>query len=160
MKKLLCVLFVSMILFLCGCEKSNTPDTQPLDLYAFKNGDMVISLGSEFSREKYGQELEYSEIPSCAFEGLDKTYRYSHYEITTVPAENKDIIYSIYFLDAEVTTKEGIRISDTLEKLLEVYGKNYEQKSGKYVYTKGNTSIEFLVENDIILSIEYVFLID
>ena len=38
-----------------------------------------------------------------------------------------------------------------------VYGTDYETKDTLYIYTLGKTKLEFMVENDIITSIEYVY---
>ena len=137
-------------------EKDATQDPQQ-QFYFEQEGITKVELGSEFSREKYGQELEYSEIASCAFEGLDKTYRYEHYEITTFPEGEKDRVYSILFLDENVATTEGVKISDTYDDMVEKYSDNFEKEDNMYIYKKNKTQLQFIVENDVITSIEYVF---
>lgn len=153
------IVLVIIILLMCGCmnkvnEKENLEKEES---YIFSYNGIDIELGSIFSTEKYGKEDEYSEIESCAFDGLDKTYRYSNYEITTYPDGNKDRIYSIYFLDDSVKTKEGIKINDTLEDMVNMYGNNYEKLDNLYIYHKNNTNIRFIIENNIIISIEYQY---
>ena len=128
--------------------------------YVLKINNLEIKLGSEFSREKYGTELEYSEIPSCAFEGLDKTYTYEYYEINTFEDNGKEKILSVYFLDPNITTTENVSLGDDLEKMTSTYGTNYEKNDNLYTYKKGKTSIEFIVENDTITSIEYKYVTD
>ncbi len=117
---------------------------------------MKIEIGKEFTKEKYGEEISYSEIASCAFDGLDKTYTYEHYEITTYPAENeKENILSIYFLDETIATDEGVSIGDSYDKMVEAYSDSYENHDNLYTYRKGDTLLNFIVENDTITSIEY-----
>jgi len=158
-KKIVCGLLVLVIFlgFAMGCEKQELSDESS---FVFQNNNVDIVLGSVFSRDKYGVENEYSEVASCAFNGLDKTYRYLHYEITTYPIDNQDTIASIYFLDDAVTTKEGVKITDTLDKVVEVYGEDYTKDQDKYTYKKGKTELCFIISNDVVTSIEYVYDID
>ena len=41
--------------------------------------------------------------------------------------------------------------------MVQAYGTNFKNDGNKYTYTKGNTSIEFMVENEVITGIEYVY---
>lgn len=172
MKKSLLIILVIILLVVGGVEvmltlqnssnkNNDTAQSEKQDndedVYAFKIGEKEIKLGEEFSKEKLGQEESYSEIASCAFEGLDKTYTYTDYEITTFPDGDKDRIYSIYFLNPEVSTTEGVRVSDSIDAMLNTYGDSYEKQGNQYTYKKGKTSIEFIVENDVITSIQYTY---
>lgn len=163
-KRSIGVLILIAILFLtCACdngeEKENKDDNNNKiqEAFVLKYDNITFELGGEFTTSKYGEELDYSETKSCAFEGLDKTYMYEHYEIATYPDGNKDRISSIYFLDPDITTTEGVAIADSKDKMLEVYGKNYKEDDGEYTYTKGKTQLIFLVQDDSIVSIEYVY---
>lgn len=129
------------------------------EAYIFSDNGKEIALGEIFSKESLGigNEESYSEIASCAFEGLDKTYTYANYEITTYPDGDKDRIYTIYFLNTEAKTAEGVSVSDSLEKMIQVYGDNYEIQGNQYTYTKGKTQLQFIVENDVITSIQYSY---
>lgn len=122
--------------------------------YTLKVNNKEIKLGETFSREKCGQELQYSEVASCAFDGLDKTYTYENYEIKT---GLQDKITSIYFKDEGISTTEGIKITDSYDQMIQAYTNNFENEGNKYIYKKANTSIEFIVENDIIIGIEYIY---
>ncbi len=132
--------------------KKEKNETQ--EVYALKVNNKEIKLGEVFSREKCGQELQYSEVASCAFDGLDKTYTYENYEIKT---GSQDKITSIYFIDEGISTTEGVKITDTYDKMVQVYSNNFKNEDNKYIYEKGNTSIEFMVENDVITGIEYIY---
>lgn len=127
------------------------------DIFMLKTGEKEIKLGEEFSKEKFGEEKDYSEIASCAFEGLDKTYTYDNYEITTFPDGEKERIYSIYFLNEEMETTEGVKLSDGIDKMKNTYGEEYENQGNQYTYKKGKTNLEFIVENDTITSIQYTY---
>ncbi len=125
------------------------------DVYQFKADDKTVQLGVEFASLNMPKEKEYSEIESCAFEGLDKEYTYDHYMIATYPEGEKDKVKTVYFLDEEAQTTEGVKMGDTYEKMVEVYGENYEQLDNQYTYEKGKTQLIFLIEDNVISQIEY-----
>lgn len=140
--------------------KGNSSEPQKLEKkqaevgYTLKVNNKEIILGEVFSREKCGQELQYSEVASCAFDGLDKTYIYENYEIKT---GLQDKIVSIYFKDEGISTNEGVKITDSYEEMIQAYSSDFKNEGNKYTYTKANTSIEFIVQNNIITGIEYVY---
>jgi len=137
-------------------DKTQTAETSK-EVYAFADGEKKANLGEEFNKEAFGQEENYSEIASCAFEGLDKTYTYANYEITTFPDGEKEKVYSVYFLNENIATQEGVKITDSVEKMKEVYGEEAEVQGNQYRYTKGKTNLEFIVEEDVITSIQYTY---
>ena len=139
---------------------SDVESSQNAEAYTFVDNGKEIALGQVFDKNALGigDETSYSEVASCAFEGLDKTYTYENYEITTYPDGEKDKIYTIYFLNAEAKTQEGVTVSDSLQKMLEIYGENYEIQGNQYTYTKGKTQLQFIVENDVITSIQYSYI--
>ena len=116
--------------------------------------------GEVFSRDIFGQEESYSEVPSCAGQGTDNVYNYGSYEITAYQDGDQEIIYSVYFIDDQITTTEGVKISDDSSVMLEKYGENYEQTGNQYTYTSGNVELSFIVENDFITSITYTLVIE
>ena len=85
-------------------------------------------------------------------------YNYGSFEVTTYQDGNEEKIYSVYFIDDQVPTTEGIKIADELSAMLEKYGKEYMQNGNQYVYTSGNVELKFLVENDVITSITYTLI--
>lgn len=134
-------------------QVANQQETQ--SSYQFQTQEKTISLGVEFASLNMPKETSYYEVESCAFEGLDKEYTYDHYVVTTYPEEGTDKVKSVYFLDSEVQTTEGIKIGDTYEKMVEAYGSDYENSDNQYTYTKGKTQIIFLVEENTISDITY-----
>ncbi len=150
MKKLIILLLIGILI--TGCSEVKKEENK---VYSFTYNDKNFILGEEFSTSKYGKEVRYAEVPSCAGQGVDKTYTYDHYEITTTPDGDKDKIYTIYLTDDSVKTTEGIKIGDSLENLTKTYGNDYEKRDNAYTYTLDNTHLEFIVVGDTISSIEY-----
>ncbi len=146
-----------IILLTTGCGENKNKESKENTTYTFSYNNKNLVLGEEFKKEEIGEPLDYSEVASCAFEGLDKTYTYEHFELTTFPDGEKDKIYSIYFLDNEITTNEGIKIGDTKEDLISKYGDNYQQEDNLYAYKIDKTSLKFIIEDNSIISIEYSY---
>lgn len=125
------------------------------DVYLFKDNDTEIPLGAEYSSLNLGDAKDYYEVQSCAFNGMDKIYTFDNYEIHTYPDNGTDKVLSIYFLNDQVSTTEGVKIGDSLDTMTQTYGTDYEQLDTQYTYTKGLTQLIFIVEDGNITSIEY-----
>lgn len=101
-----------------------------------------------------GEPLSYFEAASCAFEGLDKIYTYSGFELNTYPVGDKDHISAIVFRDDSVSTAEGVCIGDSLEKVQQAYGTDGVEENGMLVYEKDGMKLCFILKEDVV-SIEY-----
>lgn len=102
-----------------------------------------------------GEANSYFEAASCAFEGLDKTYTYSGFVITTRPDGDEDYVNSILLTDDSVTTAEGIYIGSTQTDVLAAYGQaNVE--NDVIQYTLDNTTLNFILKDGAVISIEYI----
>lgn len=102
-----------------------------------------------------GEPQSYFEAASCAFEGLDKTYTYAGFSITTRPEGEKDFVNSILLTDDSVTTPEGIYIGSSAEDVTAAYGEGGGMET-VLSYTKGDTAMNFILENGKVISIEYL----
>lgn len=123
---------------------------------SIKYDNVEVTPGKEFKAEQIKEEANVSEIQSCAFDGMDKVYTYENFEVTVASVDGKDTIYSVYFDNDEVATTEGVRVTDTKDKMIEKYGTEYKEELGnKYIYKDGNVELSFIIENDIITAIEY-----
>lgn len=125
--------------------------------YAFVYHDVVIEIDEEATPilEQLGEANSYFEAASCAFNGLDKMYTYSSFEIDSYPIDDKDYVSMILFKDDSIATVEGISIGDPEEKIMEVYGDNFTKENGMIVYKKDGMKLCFIAENGNVTSIEY-----
>lgn len=135
-------------------DASQEPETTE-DVYVFDDNGKKLTLGVEYSSLDLGEPNDYYEVQSCAFDGMDKIYTFDNYEVHTYPENSTDKVLSVYFLNDQVSTTEGVKIGDSMDKMVETYGDGYEQLETQYTYTKGLTQLKFIVENDVITSIEY-----
>lgn len=183
MKKLIIVLLVSILLTGCGSKnepaevKDNETKTEQKEAkanentgkeqkgpsgYAFEHNGVKIYMNTDVAPvvDALGEPMHYFEAESCAFKGLDKTYTYAGFEITTYPLDGKDYISSLYFMDDTVSTPEGISIGSTVDEMIAAYGDNYTEATGTYTYVKDESKLQFIVMNDEIISITYLAIVE
>ena len=103
-----------------------------------------------------GEPQSYFEAESCAFDGLDKTYTYAGFIITTRPDKDQDFISSIRLTDDSSTTREGAYIGCGAEQIRAIYGDPENDLESAFFYTKGASMLSFILEDDAVVSIEYL----
>ena len=140
----------------CGEAKEAKQETES-KVYSFTDNGNEFVLGAIFDEDKLGQNSSYSETVSCASQGTDKTYTYPNFEVKTYNDGKDDRILSIYLITDDVQTKEGVKVTDSYQKMLDTYGNNFDQLDALYIYRLGKTALHFMVENDVITAIEYVY---
>jgi len=130
--------------------------TQPKG-YVFEYQGVKIGMDMEASPiiAALGEPASYFEAPSCAFEGLDKTYSYGSFEIDTYEQNGKDYISCVFFCDDLIETPEGVALFETKADMTAAYGENYKEEFGMIVYEKEGMKLRFIVEDNEITSIEY-----
>ena len=152
MKKLL--LLILSICLLTGCETKKK--TSPEEYYFTYNGS-DIKLNTLFSNT-------YSIIGNYNFDRLEDSYYYEYksnvyeyddFEIETYYDNDIEKIAAITLTSENIQTTESLRIYDSKEKMINIYGKNYQLQGNTYIYKLANTNLSFTIENDIIISIRY-----
>lgn len=141
-----------------GVVENDTEAAPALAGYVFShNGvDFTVDMEADAVVTALGEPASYYEVPSCAFEGMEKIYDYTSFEITTYEVDDVDYIANIYLKDDLVETPEGLSLFMTSADLVEAYGEDYKVAEGQYVYTKDNTKLIVIVNPDSeILSIQY-----
>lgn len=144
-----------MLLSLVGCGTQN-PDSQE-ENFSFTYNGTIITLGTEATSiiDALGEPKSYTEEPSCAFDGMDKTYYYGSFYLSTYPLDGKDYVYSIWFADDSVATNDGIKIGTTKAQVEAIYGADCFNGTTAYTQTRGNTKLTILMEDGMISSILY-----
>ena len=126
--------------------------------YVFKAGDVEIEIEAEAQAyiDALGEPKSYYEAPSCAFGDLDKIYTYNGFELNTFSEGGKDYVSAVILKDDSVSTKEGVYIGDSVDKVKETYGEHTSKTDKAVVYAKGNMKLCFFIEDDVVVSIEYL----
>lgn len=136
----------------------STPEVKLPDAYVFQADGKSVAVNADMANvlADIGEPASYFEAESCAFEGLDKTYTYGGFVITTRPDGDKDFVNSILLTDDSVTTPEGIYIGSAKADVLAAYGSEGEDLGALVTYTKGDCVLNFVFTDDKVISIEYL----
>lgn len=136
-------------------EPQETAATDTADLYCFTYEGVVLTPGEAFDASVLPQASSVYQVPSCAIEGSDNVYSYEAFEVTAFDDGNGERIYSIFLIDPNLKTAEGLALGDPEENIEQLYGSGYTKEGTAYVYTKGNTVLFVIVQNESVASIEY-----
>lgn len=157
MKKLaIYLLLAAMVLTLVACQE-DPPATQT-PTYAFTtNAGLEIAIDANVAPilSALGEWREYAESASCAFEGLDKVYTYSGFEIQTYPMGEQDFVYAIVLYDDTVTTDKGIHIGSTAADVTAAYGTPEKETATAITYNGEGMTLQFLLRDGTVTSIQY-----
>ncbi len=126
--------------------------------YIFEYDGLTLApdMNSQEFLNVLGEANHYYEVKSCAFEGLDKIYTYSSFEIYTYPNGSDDLISNIFLKDDTVTTKEGVYIGMSLDDAKEKIGEEGVLESGVCTFDGGGDRLRLYVDgSNTITSIEY-----
>lgn len=139
-------------------NQSAQPGGADVAEYVFRSGEAVVSIDQDMAEvlAALGEPKEYFEAESCAFEGMDKTYTYSGFVITTRPDGEKDFVNSIALTDDSAATPEGLYIGSSAADVTAAYGECAGATDTFLPYTKGNTSLNFVLSGGKVISIEYL----
>lgn len=136
-------------------EKDQSQQKEENGTFRFIYEGVTLTPGEVFDESSLGEHSGLSEVPSCAFDGNDMVYNYEMFELTAYIDGDEERIYSIYFIDPNLPTTEGLRLGDTVGDMKSLYGENYEMVGTSYDYTGGDTVLSIVTQNDVVVSIEY-----
>ena len=153
MKKVVILLLV--LLCLTGCASPEAPAEE--ENLTFVYHGVAISPHGDAAPviEALGDPKSYTEESSCAFEGLDKTYYYGAFYLTTYPMDGKDYVYTLWFADDTVMTAEGIRIGSTQTQVESAYGADVFNGTNAFELTKEKSRLTILVTDGLVSGIRY-----
>ena len=139
-------------------DQSRQPGGADVGEYVFRANGVNVSINDDMAGvlAALGEPQSYFEAESCAFEGLDKTYTYSGFVITTRPEGEKDYVNSILLTDDSVTTPEGIFIGSSGDDVIAAYGQSPAGFATLLTYTKNGTVLNFVLSEDKVISLEYL----
>ncbi len=136
-------------------DNTQKEDTADEGVYSFTFEGVELIPGEKFDASALPEAQNVFTVPSCALEGTDNVYSYGTIEVTAYDEGNGEHIYSVYIVDANITTNEGLALGDSKDKVIELYGENFTDNNGEYTYKKGNTLLVIVFQNDTVLSIDF-----
>lgn len=164
------IILLALILLLSGCQASSSETTGSVSStaatseaaagFVFKFDGVTIAMHAATASilEKLGEPRQYFEAESCAFPGMEKTYAFASFSLYTYAFEGSDRVASVVLMDDSVSTPEGIYLNASLDDVVQAYGNNYTKSLNLYSYESGKMKLSFIIENDVVTSIEYVAL--
>ncbi len=140
----------------CDPVTIDTPPTAAGFVFTYNGVDVRVDAAAADIVDKLGT-YSYFEAPSCAFNGLDKIYTYTSFEIDTYPVGDADYISAIVFKDDTVETAEGACIGMKKEKVVEKYGTPSEESGTLSIYEKDCMQLRFIYDEEgYVISIQYL----
>ncbi len=160
---LLVVLAVVLVVVMGNSGEDTPTPTEPAkDNFVFTYNGTAIMMDVEATDivAALGTPKSYTEETSCAFEGLDKTYFYGSFYLSTYPMGDKDFVYSVWFADDSVSTAEGIRVGSTQAQVEKAYGTAGFNGSNAYVMTKGDSTLTIILKDGEVSDVIYEITLD
>ncbi|MCC8139854.1 MAG: hypothetical protein LIO67_06090 [Lachnospiraceae bacterium] len=128
-------------------------------VFSFEADGVTLTPGEAFDASALPDADDVYTVPSCAVEGSDNVYNYTTFEVTAYDAGDGEVTYSIYLIDPNITTPEGLALGDGVDTVTELYGDNYEEDGTAMIYTRGETKLSIILQNDVVVSIEYLLIL-
>ena len=125
------------------------------DVFSFTYQGVTLVPGNAFDSAALPEAESVYQVPSCAIEGTDNVYSYGDIEVTGFNDGSGEVIYSVYIVDANTPTAEGLYIGDMLDQVIAVYGEDYTQENGQVTYQKGNTLLVIILDGDYVASVDF-----
>ena len=124
-------------------------------VYSFLAEGVELIPGAAFDAAVLPKAASVYTVPSCAIEGTDNVYNYNTFEITAYNDGTGEVIYSIYILDPNITTPEGLALGDSVDRVVELYGDDYAVSGTAHEYSSEGTMLSLIIQGDAVASIEY-----
>ncbi len=142
------VLALLLILLLPSCEKNMTDrylfEYEGVEMFPSKEADKVI--------EKIDEEYKCSEESlGCGMGRTCRIYSYESFVIRAVDGK----IETVTLKNDSVSTPEGVRIGDDAERVIKIYGGEYQTRGESIIYIKDEITLNFVVREGVVTSIYY-----
>ncbi|MBQ8942166.1 MAG: hypothetical protein IJ062_10060 [Firmicutes bacterium] len=118
------------------------------DTLSVKYSGKEIYLDSDINAVGLGTPLDYSEAPSCNYDGLDKVYTYDGISIYTYPNAGKDLINEIEVDSTSILYNNTLGIGKTVSDVKNTLGEPTSIEGNTYRYDSGNSYTYFYFENN------------
>lgn len=147
------LLILCFMLFATGCERS----IQASQDYSFTWQETRIEMHAQAAPlvKELGGAKAFQERASDTPGGLDKTYYYGGFYLSTYPRDGKDMVCSIWFADESVATEEGISLGATQQEVEKAYGAGCFQDTNACTLIGKNSRLIIVLSEGIVSSIQY-----
>ena len=129
------------------------------DFY-FRGATIVLNQNMTEVLDALGEPAGIRQTPSCAFDGYDRIFGFGAINIHTYPVGDEDFVQIISIRDDSITTRNGIRLGDSWDRVLDAYGSDYVQDFSIFTFTRGNTELSFFVDDGMVVEITYALVME
>lgn len=175
MKKFLAIILaLVMVAALSACGVESAPEAaEPAapaaeaDIAAPASGDelyfdyegTVISVHAEAAPilAVLGEPMSCTEQPSCAFQGLDRSYYFGSFYLETYEKDGAEYVSGFWFADDTVQTPEGIYIGSTQAEVEQAYGADAFNGTNAYSLRRGDSKLTVILTDGAVSSIQYTY---
>lgn len=153
MKRIVFLAFAVCLLSFSSCMMKEFDDD-----YYFRAGGVEIAPGerAEDVLGYLGEHRSMQSSPSCAFEGEERVYKYSGYDIYTFYENGREIVERVVITSDSVSTERGVRIGDSRHDVVEVYGRDYDKNGENIEYDGERCRLQFIFRDGVVVSIKYL----
>lgn len=150
-----CLMIFLAILCLTGCTPPESASEQANFTFTYNGVEISPHTGAGPVIAALGEPRSYTEETSCAFDGVEKTYDYGSFYLSTYPMNGEDYVYTVWFADDTVATDEGIRIGSPQSQVEDVYGKESFNGTNSYAVRKEQSKLVILVKEGLVTGVRY-----
>lgn len=154
MRNWLMMAVIFAMMYFTGCSNLEPRIPEPELAFSYEGVKIPMAAPAAPVLEALGEAQSCTEEPSCLFEGMDRTYCYGGFYLTTSPSAQGEQITGLWFADTTVQTPEGIAIGDEIDEVLRVY--DPEERGDAYICDQGNTRVLILTREGIVTSVQYL----
>lgn len=104
-----------------------------------------------------GEPMSCTEQPSCAFQGLDRSYYFGSFYLETYEKDGAEYVSGFWFADDTVQTPEGIYIGSTQAEVEQAYGADAFNGTNAYSLRRGDSKLTVILTDGAVSSIQYTY---
>ena len=153
MKKITVFVILALAMSICSCVMEERSD----DYYFVAGGvEILPGIRAEEVLSQLGEFRSMQSTPSCAFDGEERVYHYSGFDLYTECEGGKEVISRVVLTSDTASTERGIRVGDSFHEVVRSYGRDYEKSGENIEYDGARCDIQFFFRNGVVTSIKYL----
>ncbi len=149
----LCLCLLTFALLSCAEEPVTNPNTVTYTV-SVKGITLSVDAPSAGLIKALGEPNAFEESPSCAFEGMDKIYSYSGFEVETYCKNGIDYIAAIQLTDDSLTMEQGVTIGSSAEQVKAAYGVPSSESEAALIYQSDGVKLQFLLRQGKVTNVQ------
>lgn len=175
MKKFLAIILaLVMVVAASACGADSAPTAAPSDNAAETDTAAATEIGDELYFDYQGtvisvhaeaapilavlgEPMSYTEQPSCAFQGLDRSYYFGSFYLETYEKDGAEYVSGFWFADDTVQTPEGIYIGSAQADVEQAYGADAFNGNNAYSVSQGDSKLTVILTDGVVSSIQYTY---